>query len=747
MRRVSYLSRCLFLGVSALGLTVSTSASAQDSADENAESDNGEIIVTATRVGESIQKVPVAVNVVGAEQLDELRVQSVGDVLAFTPGAQSFGSDPAAQAVYIRGVGSDIFGASADAAVVTIVDSAVLSRTWMRPGAVFDLNRVEVARGPQGTTFGRNATAGVIQFISNRPVFEDSGDLSFDVGNYNAFEVSGAFNKKLSENVALRLAGFARTQDGYFSDERNPDKTYGDRSTIALRGQLLFKAGENLDILLRGAYSDEHIDEATLGEITDPTRPVSYPPFPGFGNFQPLDLDPRTVQTSDGQYWDRELWNIGHETVLRVNDLTFTWTADFAKGKLPSYIHPWGVPFLAFKQVSDERAEVFQTEFRVDNSASDSPIQAVAGLFYLTEDVFRQEEKQIMVGSPLQTYHDFRQLNKTKSFGAFLNAQYELATGTTIAAGVRYSYDKKDYEVPFSTCSKLPNPLGLNPVPGGRGSAICRAFIRAADWNTGTDFVSGAREQSWDNISFRVSVNQEIGSNVNLYASYATAYKGGGFPNEPESSSPDAFTPYDPEKVKTIEVGVKGALFDRAVRFEIAAFDSKYDDRQAEQILLPLGVNVVANIASASIKGIEGQLSWNVTDRFTISGNASILDHKDDTTGAKLAAIMDWTAFLSASYTMPLADGSKIRLYGDVRDRSSRLTADTPPLVIPGETLFGGSISWTSADEDLSVTIWGRNLTNELDIQQLSARTVLGNQGTRTAGAPRTFGATLRTKF
>jgi iron complex outermembrane recepter protein len=743
MKSTNLLSAVLLRGVSltVIALTPIGLASAQETPQGTNAQDRDVVVVTATRTSEDIQDVPLAVNVMSSEVLEDLRIQSVGDVLAYTPGAQSFGDDPSNQQVFIRGVGSDILGASSDPAVVTMVDGAVISRTWMRPGAIFDLNRVEVARGPQGTTFGRNATAGVIQFISNRPEFENSGSASIDIGNYDLMEAQFTVNREFSETVAGRLSAYSMQRDGYFTDETDPENTLGDRTTLAVRGQLLFELSDSIDVLLRGAYSDEHIDEATLAQITDPSRPVNYP---FFGAFLPRDTDPLTVQTTE-QRWDRRLWNVGAEVSFEQGDLTWTWTTDYAQGELPSYTHPWGVPFLAYKAIANEEATVLQTEVRLDNAAQDSPFQWIAGLYALNEDITRQEEKEIMVGTPLQAYHDFVQKNETNSFGVFANGQYEFATGTTISAGVRYSSDEKDYQVPFMSCSNQPNPNGLNPVPGGPGSGICNAFL--LEFRTGVTYISGRNSASWDDTSYRVSVSQAIGEDFNLYASYATAYKGGGFPNEPNSGRPEAFIPYDPEVVATTEIGAKGALLEGALNFELAAFDSVYDDRQSESVLPGVGTNVVFNIESASISGLEGQVSWDLTDSFNVTGNFTLLDHEDDTTGEPLTGLMDWTWFLAAGYDHAIGDGSRIRFAADVRSRADRLTGDIPPLTVPEETLYGASATWYAADDNLSVSLWGRNLTDELDVQQLSARTILGSQGTLTAGSPRTYGVTLRTDF
>ena len=697
-----------------------------------------EIVVTARRRAETSRDAPIAVNVFTGQDIEDLRIRDIGDVLAYSPGTQFSGGSPDQQDIIIRGVGADIYGASAEASVVTVIDDAIISRSWMRNGLVYDLNRVEVLRGPQGTTFGRNATAGVIHFVSNTPEFEQNSSVSLDAGNYGLVEVRGHFNTPISDETALRFSAFYLDRDGYSTDEVT-GAGLDNKDTLAVRGQLRSQLTDKLEVLLRVNYSDEHIDVPNPLEVQDPTMPVNF--LGGVLTYQALNTDIRSVQEYDFQseYFDREMWDVSLDVSYDFGDLGLTSITNFRHGRIDTLRGIWGTAVPVLRQDSFEDADVFQTELRLHNSASDSNVQWQAGLFYLTEDVMRREEKLIMLTTPFEAYHDFLQDNTTDSFGVFGTVEYEFASGTRISAGLRYSSDEKTYTVPFASCGDTPNITGLNPIPGGP-ALICGLAGLILDYPN-TTFISGKNSADWEDTNYRLTVTHPVSETLNVYASYATGYKSGGFPNEPNGPAPDGFQPYDPETVGTFEIGAKGVLLDGAMRLDLALFDSDYEDRQQESIT-PAGNNIVFNQASATIRGVEAVLNWNIAERLSLIANMSYLDHEDDATGEPLPDIRDWKAMTALSYDIPLNNDSSLRFYVDARFGDDILRATTPPIVVPADTILGANVTWVSANDRMTVGLWGRNLTNEDDLFHLSP-TALGDQGYMRVGAPRTYGVTF----
>lgn len=703
-----------------------------------------EVIVTVRRVAEDILDTPVAVTNFDAQTVEYVRPQDVGDILDYTPGAQALGNRADNQSLYIRGVQSDFSGSAGDAAVVVMNDNAVISRSWMRPGALFDLANVQVARGPQGTSFGRNATAGVVHFLSNRPQMESETVLGVGIGDYSEIETNLVVNRQLSDSSAGRLSVFYRQRDGYFSDEITGD-SYGDRDSVAVRGQLLVNFSDRTEALFRLNFSDEHNDNPSLAESQDPSRPAN---VLGGRVYQALDADIRRiqVQTQRPEFWDREMHDIGVDVSHSINDdVALNWNSSFRHGRLDSAGNAWGINFISFMPTFYEEADVFQTEVRLDNSASGDRLRWTTGLYYLDEDVEHYEGKEIELGTFFQTYHDFLHLNTTKSIGLFGQIDYDVSDTTTLSIGGRYTKDDKDTFFPHVSCGgTVPNPPpGIDPYPGPSGFFCYRAFFI----DGAPQVFSGGNSESWDDFSGRLSVVHQISETTNLYASYATAFKSGLFTNEPSSPIPEAFRPVDPETVETLELGLKGRSLDGTLQYDVAVYVSEYDDRQVESTDPIIGVNTVVNQEAAEMSGIEASLNWLAADRLQLMLTAGYLDHEDTITGEPLTQVMDWTAVLGAFYTVPLSNGATLRFSGDARMRSDRLTADQPPLTLPGDTLLGGRITWLSSSGNLEASLYGRNLTDEDDIQSKSASQILVDQGSQTAGDPRTIGLNVRFLF
>jgi iron complex outermembrane recepter protein len=770
--------------LAATGLT-SVPAFAQNAAPEGTLE---EVLVTVSRVAESIQDVPVAVNVMSGETLRDLRVKDIGDVLAYTPSADFDAGSPDQSGISIRGISSDIYGASGDAAVVAMVDNAVISRSWMRTGAFFDISRVEVARGPQGTTFGRNATGGVVHFLTNRPTDDQEISVGAEFGNYSLIEGTGVWNQPFSDTVSTRLSAYYRERDGYFEQEANGD-SLDNQDVKAVRAQVLMSPSDSVDILLRGNYAEDHQDVSSPAEIRFTDIPVIYL-SPALISYSALDTDPRRVGATPGQFFDRKLWDVGAELTFNMGDLTLNSLTNFRHGRVDTARDLWGTTTTVVRQESFEDADIIQQELRLDNSAANSRITWVTGLYYLHEDTVRWEQKDIMVGFPVQTYQSFRQENKTDSYGIFANAQFEVTSSTTLSAGARYSYDKKDYTVPFHVCGAQSNRQGdpaLGGPSGGRPGSLCSAFMQGYfvpntippnSVYSGLSFVSGGNEASWDDVSYRVSVSQKLGDAWNLYASYATGYKGGGFGNEPNNSLPDSFQPYDPETVATIEVGAKAKLFDNSLRLDVAIFDSDYEDIQAETIAPGTGSAITFNAeGGATIRGAEAQIEWQIGERVTLMSTGSYTDAYYnppgliDPTGVVLTAgrfndLPFWSAFVGGSYLQPLPGGSSLRFYADVRfggdvqstlviprrNNPQQAALDGSSDNYPQDEVVGANITWTNANGNMSVQLWGRNLTDEDDITTLSSPTALDRtdqfipgrfQGLLRVGPPLTYGISL----
>jgi len=235
-----------------------------------------EVTVTSRRIEERLQDVPISVNVMTADYLDAQNMDQVKDVIDKSPGT-GFTRFNKLQNVYsMRGLNSQTEGSAGDPSVLTVIDDVVIVKDYMKSAEFFDVERVEVLRGPQGTSFGRNTTGGMVHIISKRPTDEFEGMFRAGIGNYDHWEADGVVSGALSEQMKGRLAVHYTTHDGYTRDVLR-DVDLGSEENISLRGSLLFTPSEDVEVYLKAEYSKDD-DEPPVRQprnCTDPQEPLT----------------------------------------------------------------------------------------------------------------------------------------------------------------------------------------------------------------------------------------------------------------------------------------------------------------------------------------------------------------------------------------------------------------------------------------------------------------------------------------
>lgn len=723
-----------------------------------------EVIVTATRVERSLQDVPVSVTALSATQIEDYQLQNLADVMAYTPGAQGYpsgisGGTPSGAGLTIRGVQSEPTGSSASPGLVTMFDEMILTKSWMNPGAsIHDLSRVEVLRGPQGTTFGRNSTAGVVHLVSNRPsLTEEFTETSLDFGTYDRTVLQLNRNNRLGENSALRVSAYYRSEDGHLKDETD-GFTVGDNESKSIRIQLLSRPNERLETVFRLQWSDEEFEYPGLsdaiwadgrGGLVTSTYHLGPPFIPDIGSWTGKDTDTRTVNTFgplEENLYERDLWSATAEVRYSFDSVNLTWISSYLDGRLDSQYTPWGAvaPTEGIHFTQFDTAELFQTELRFDNSSQETPLQWVAGLLYLTEDTSFFEEKEIFRHSNRwRTNHDFLNEGTNTSYGVFANMTYDLAPNTTVAAGVRHSVDEKDFRLPFQTCGSQPNLSGDPNAIVFSPTNICFAFLEG--YSTGNTWFSGSGEDDWSDTSWRVSLSQRLGSegNLHLYGSVSTAYTSGTFTSEPVDlpmGIPIEAT--NPEFVEALEVGLKGTVMDNRLRFDVVAHQSDWEDRQEVLLDPDTARHFTVNLPNVDIKGVEAQFDWRITDNFALLFTSAYVDAMDVDTGEQLLGVMKNSGTLGGVYDFQLANGSSLHANLNVVVNDDRTTNGG---VAPASEIWSGSIVWTSANRPLSVRFWMRNITDDANILNVFRLPIRLSPQTRNVnhGPPRTAGISI----
>lgn len=720
-----------------------------------------EVMVTARKVTESMQSVPVAVNSMTESDMRALGVATTRDVLAFTPGATVTSAVADVSGITLRGISSGNRGASEDSGVMVMEDGEVISRGFMHNSNMYDMARVEVLRGPQGTTFGRNATAGVVNFINERPSQEFASRIIVDAGDYDTFAVEGYVNGALSDTISGRLSGKYSERDGYFEDAITGDDIDA-QDDISLRGQLLFEPSDDLVILLKAHWTDFHSDSFSPRKNNDSSIPIEFQSFTGwdFISYSEVSDDPWKVVNTETDGYDREIWGGLLDIQKDFGDLSLVSLTTYRDGEDESTADLGGTPYAIAIERAANDATTFSQEFRLNNqNQDDATFGWQLGVYYLHEEHDRSADTLFLDGlcefypdecvnpppflgfmqlptmDAIATTQFLIQENELDSYGVFGEVTYDFTDQTSLLVGGRYSYDKKDY-------------YGITDAEG----AISFFFIDGGRVESDID-------DSWDDFSGKVSLTHHFTDTIMAYGSVATGYKSGAFNAEPASA--DAVNAVDPEYVTTYEIGAKMDLLDDHLRLNITVFQSDYEDIQSS-FTTGTAVTVAKNVGEAEIEGYEIEGIAYFTENLSLQFAYADYDHEytefsrgDGDTGEGIVGnpiqnAPDWTATVALNYDIQLDSGAEITLRGDYRgagEITTRFDDTDPSSIKPSVDMFNAVAKYTSTDMDWSVAIWGRNLTEEEEVATIGPAFALTNQGSRGYGAPRTYGVTLEYNF
>ncbi len=742
-----------------------------------------EIVVTSRRYAESIQDAPVAVGVLTSDDIADNRIDRVDDILNYTPGATYESFSKMQPVISMRGIIAPTPGnASSEASIQMVVDNVIVTRDFMKSPALYDIERVEVMRGPQGTAFGRNASAGLIHFVNNRPSQERSSSVTATIGSDERYELDGFFNTALSDTTALRLSFNHDQEDGQTESLSTGEGLDGEENT-SIRAQLLLEPSEKFSALLKLEYSEDR-DEAPVrhgyfqpgsgwtnsnrayvygvGDV-DPGYPDSPAPPgpPAFGNGQYQETwfnpdDPFTSEQSVANlagypvadfHTDRDILTLAAELVWSLgNDLTLTSITGFMDGETDNLQDVMGTTNdVAWQFVSND-GDMFSQEIRIDNVASDSNVRWLAGAYYLADEEKRVEQLQFQFrdgrGGPFtETMRETGGSNETTSWSVFGEVSFDIGDRSTITYGGRYVTDEKDYVTGssgFGVSRQLVFLPGVDSPTQDGGPQVCGnppgPPQQCGDPNNILiGFSDYPVSDEWDDYISKLSWDFSINDNLNVYALYSEGFKSGTF-------QPDALNPaqadliVEPETSTNFEIGLKGAG-DR-FRYSITAFNLEIDNVQTVNLIRAGGsfLGLMSNIGKVQSTGLEVDGVFLLSDNFKLSGNFGIIDAEmkdtpdpaDDTidiSGHRPPGAPEWTYNLAGEYTFGLGNGGSLVLRADVRGRSdvynqtsSRTGPRADARLRPEIVNWGARVTWMNADEDLRVSLWGKNLNEDWDI-------------------------------
>ncbi|MEY4574194.1 MAG: hypothetical protein RL251_316 [Pseudomonadota bacterium] len=621
------------IAVATTSLFIAPAAFAQDETAQNSAA-LGEIVVTAQRREENLQDVPLSVTAVSGDQLGAITAGGVDirGISGRVPSLlveSSFGRT--FPRFYIRGLGNTDFDFNASQPVSLIYDDVVLENPILKGFPIFDMERVEVLRGPQGTLFGRNTTAGIVKFDSVKPSDVAGGYGKISYGRFNAVNVEGGFGGPLAEKVSVRVSGMYQRQDDYV-DNVIPSNTTKDAfegyKEYAARVQFLVKPSDDFDILLTGQFRS--LDgTARLFRANVFTRGQEGLNT-NFDRYR-VSTDGKNEQSVDTQNMSaRMTYDAGAVSFISV---TSYWTGDatsvgdvdggFGANFLPRNLYgPGEIPFTAETRDSVPTLKQFTQEFRVASN-NDGPLSYQAGVFYFNETLDIVSENYSTMGDPNNAVDGVNiivsQAQKSKAYGLFGSATYQLTDQLSVTGGLRYNDDTRDFVAVRSKDTQFPgflqNPLGT---------------VR--------------RDVSDNNLTWDLSGTYAATDDVNLYARVARGYRAPSIQGRilfpPATSTPleSGVTVGKSETITSYESGIKSTLLDGRARFNINGFYYELKDAQLTAVGGGVNANRLINADKVRGYGFEADIEFKPVPQLLLTAGLSYNNTSIQDTGLTTAA-------------------------------------------------------------------------------------------------------------
>jgi outer membrane receptor protein involved in Fe transport len=763
----------------------------------------GEIIVTAQKREQNLQDVPVVVTAISEQLLHDTGVKDIKELTVLTPGLiVTSTSSEASTTARIRGVGTVGDNPGLESSVGIVIDGVYRPRNGVGFGDLGEMERVEVLKGPQGTLFGKNTSAGVINVVSKKPTFDPSSTTEVTGGNYGLFDVSTSLNGPIfGDNVAGRLFAAIRKREGVLNVEtaggNRPDKD-ADRDFYTVRGQLLFNFSDDINLRLIADITER--DEqccAAVQVVTGPTRAIIDALAPGSGTANPADPFARVAYANRGygqQTKDKGVsaelnWDLGEMDLtsitaardwrsIRGQDTDYT-TADIW------YRNSDGNVQSEFRQFSEE----------LRLAGKFGSIDWMVGAFYANEKLNTKD--QLLYGSAFEPYVSLvstggasaTQLatwaglpfgtlyvpgtglkdsyqQKSESYALFTNETWEITDGLELTVGARYTAETKDLDSHYSNpggagstaCAGLLTNLASIPVPS-RAAALgygCGTWADPAFNN-----VSTTQSLDESEVTGTVKLAYRFNETVMTYLSYARGYKASGFNLDRERSTftvIDTNTSFPAEFVDSFELGAKTTLADGAVLLNVAAFQQTFEDFQLNTFLgTSFVVTAISEVTSTGVDadviyrtpfglGIQGGVTYAITEITDFGPAATVV--VPNRLNDRLGFAPIWSGSLSVTYNRDIGNyalGSNIGAkYNSSYNTGSNLD---PRKLQEAYTVVNARLGFGAQDQTWTVELWGQNLTNEDYYQVAFDAPLQANAIDAFLGTPRLYGASLILKF
>jgi iron complex outermembrane receptor protein len=715
-----------------------------------------EIIVTAERRATSVQETPLSIIALSTETLENRNVRNIDDLTLLVPNVAiqpGRGGGTNTPTFLIRGV-SGGGGATGERGVGLYVDNVYVPRTTGSIFRVFDMERIEVLRGPQGTLFGRNSTGGAIRLFTKQPTQEFESYVKATFGNFSRTDFTGMVNVPIGETFAVRGQGAYLKQDGFV--ERGSQMLGGSEEVLG-RLQLAWTPNENFRATLAAMYSDSKSDGTPndiiiwdmnpdlnfqgnfadwLGdalELAGKPRPqvnddptlllddYTMPDYCFVDDFNP-DWDPACELRNDNRYFQTDLaleWTINEN-----NSLTSTtgYSSMDHRGNTD-----WQMLGFEFRP-DDVSSDVFYQELILNSALFGGKVDLATGVNFFHEDsesprnptltrwgssTFNPQAANGNAAGPLRTTADTLLEQTTKAYGIFASATWRITDKLNFTGGGRYSYDEKDYlQTRYAQVDFVPAP--------------------------GTTSTTVTTKKDWDAVDWRATLDYTFVPGVMAYATASKAHKAGAIaytvlqrvPGDQQSG--DFIEALPPEEVVNYELGMRMTFLNNRLRINPTGYYMEWSDRQAARNVscvaegpeaCPLGFRVIlVNSGDVDIWGYELDMQAVLTDNLVLDGALGVTDyrlHDEAANGGPnlYPAQPSPTWNVGATWTQPTENYGSFMFnvsYSYVASQSTYPTDEGDSAYqLPSYGVLGARLQWTSRNGRNLVTLYGNNLTDE----------------------------------
>ena len=714
-----------------------------------------EIVVTARKRVQNIQDVSMSITAFSGDQIEELGIRNLQNVSWSIPGLYATGARGDEDPLYtVRGIGlNDAFNNN-NPTVGVYLNEVIQPFSPMMAFQLFDIERVEVLKGPQGTLYGRNTTGGAVNVFSKRPGEELNGYARVGYGEFQRFELEGAIGGPISDTVGGRIAAFTiQGGEGWLRNAFNGQKI-GELDQTAVRGTLEWTPNEDLEFLLIGNYSNDQSDSAGAEHVgfldgafssnlcqaavegrRDESQCVSFLGYSdSSGDRYTIDNSSMYGQNVDGENIGITLavdWDIGDMTLSSVTGYSDYDRVLNADGD--------GTPIIMIDIGMTNEIEVFSQELRLASTTAGG-LDWVIGAYFTNDEMFfdfqQALDEHIFVTRVSQNF-----TQETTAWAIFAHAELPVTEQLSLIGGLRHTDEEKDFDY-----------LGYDHAPLGPSQLAAFGVTPVPQY---TDSISN------DDLTGEIGLEFDLADDVLLYANVSKGFKSGGYKGAISFTLAE-LKAFDPETLYAYEAGIKSTLADGTLRLNAAGYFYDWEDFQAfvTEIRAGVPVLVLTNGGDAEVYGFEVEALWRPIDGLDLSAAANWMDTEitkynaipgtGDNQGNKLSNSPELMFNARARYEFPIGEsGWQAIVATDVmfRDEVFFSLGNNGQNSQDSLWLWNGRIGVLSPDEHWDFSIWAKNLTDEFYTTQSYDNTGGIFPSQNYIGLPRTFGVNGKYSF